>query len=937
MNIHFSIGSATSSVSSVKKTSSTRLKGKDHAMTSKSKNQQEKHKMSEIDENISKLFDIKKRLGKGAYGIVWKALDKRTNETVAVKKIFDAFRDETDAQRTFREIVFLKAFRNHPNVIRLLTVYRASNNLDIYLIFEYMESDLHNIIKKGTILKDIHKRYVMYQLINAIKYIHSGNVIHRDLKPSNVLIDSKCRCKLADFGLARSVSSRPMRENSDMGSNHTTEPILTDYVATRWYRAPEILVASKRYTKGIDMWSLGCILGEMIRGKPLFQGSSTVNQIEKIVTALPEITDHDIKAVGAGFGSVLLSKQISRERKASLNEMMADAPDDALNMVKSLLVLDPLARLTAKEALGHPYVEKFRNSIPEIELSVDILPPFRDDVRLSVPEYRSKLYEIVQHNIEKADKRQTSSNAKSSSTNQKDYRHTTPYEKSETSKKSHKTKHNRQSAEDKYISNDKYFSRPEKHESETQPSVSVPSINGKSTKKIVSVSPNSKRKLGKTQSKYFPQQSTDAVKIKNIPKVYESNEPHLPLDAIDKRHSIDAGYASLPDGGVHNCCGHLEDLVGRQKSSPSGVFKKVDSTLRQYRSSSSINKGEQINIQQQASTANHLVQIPNQSKSRNTRMPSHSQQQLGYRQNNNFAYADNGFEQPYVEDQQNQYNNGSTPFSNKASYVRNSKSDATNSVVGGFTIPPEHAVRSNERICYEKRLKKLEEEIEKYKKEVKSFCKETFTYTQSQSPQKHSKIHTQNQNQSQCQNQHINQNYNSHSASNQTQQSRPNTQQQTYMGRMKTDGKNYKNQQQHTQQSALNTSISTTNNTSKQNSYYDLLAKVTRDFGSKSTINAAYSGSSHNGASASDQTEGIEYLVGDRATKISNNKGLIAGQKHQSTNGQINKNNKIMSQSHQNHQQPTHNMQRHGRPMSKFIARPQLGGHLAKHTIANCQ
>lgn len=131
-----------------------------------------------------------------------------------------------------------------------------------------MESDLHNIIKRGSILKDIHKRYVMYQLINAIKYIHSGNVIHRDLKPSNVLIDSKCRyvlikeyffikliynlyifrCKLADFGLARSVANFSSDSN-DLNKDKPAELLLTDYVATRWYRAPEILVASKRFEK----------------------------------------------------------------------------------------------------------------------------------------------------------------------------------------------------------------------------------------------------------------------------------------------------------------------------------------------------------------------------------------------------------------------------------------------------------------------------------------------------------------------------------------------------------------------------------------------------------------------------------------------------------------------------------------------------------------
>ncbi|XP_011206273.2 extracellular signal-regulated kinase 7 [Bactrocera dorsalis] len=865
-------------------------------MTTKSKTQQEKHKMSEIDENISKMFDIKKRLGKGAYGIVWKALDKRTNETVAVKKIFDAFRDETDAQRTFREIVFLKAFRNHPNVIRLLTVYRASNNLDIYLIFEYMESDLHNIIKKGTILKDIHKRYVMYQLINAIKYIHSGNVIHRDLKPSNVLIDSKCRCKLADFGLARSVSNRPMRESNDMTTDHVNEPILTDYVATRWYRAPEILVASKRYTKGIDMWSLGCILGEMIRGKPLFQGSSTVNQIERIVTALPEITDHDVKAVGAGFGSVLLSKQISRERKTSLNEMMSDAPEDALNMVKSLLVLDPLARLTAKQALGHPYVEKFRNSIPEIELSVDILPPFRDDVRLTVPEYRSKLYEIVQHNNEKSDKRHSTATAKGSNINQKDYKLSTSYDKTDPLKKPHRTKQGKIS-EDKYISKDKYLTRPEKHESETQPSISVPSINGKPTKKLTTISPNAKRKSGKTLSKYFAQQTVEVLKDKKHLKVHESCDDHFPVNVIDKRHSIDAGYASLPDGRI-GLGGQLGELVGGQTTSPSGALKKIDSTRRQHRSSSSISKGEQKHKTEQATT--HLLQHQQNKCSTHQKLECRQQE-------SSFAYPDIDIE---VQDP---YNNDSAPFLKKPSYVRNSKSDVTNTIGSGLTKSTETIVRGNDRLCYEKRLKKLEEEIEKYKKEVKSFCKETFSYTHQKSPQKHSKGNGQIQ--SQIQNNFRN------ATNNQT---RPHTQQQAYLERTKSDVRNNRHQQQ-IQQNLSNT---------KQNPYYDLLAKVTRDFGSKNGINSAiFNGTLNVGAVpiVTAENEGGEYIV-DRSTKMSN-KDVLIEEKHQSFHAHSN-----ISKIHQPHQQSTHNIHRNGRPMSKFIARPaQHSSHLTKHTLTNCQ
>ncbi|XP_059609517.1 mitogen-activated protein kinase 15 [Phlebotomus argentipes] len=362
-------------------------------MFPKQKSIDKSNKMSEIDESIAKNFDMKRRLGKGAYGIVWKAVDRTTSKTVAVKKIFDAFRNVTDAQRTFREIMFLRAFRNHPNIIQLLSIHRASNHMDIYLSFEYMESDLHNVIKRGNVLKDPHKRYIMYQLVNAIKYMHSGNVIHRDLKPSNILIDSQCHCKIADFGLARSVAPR---QTDSMADEEVGELILTDYVATRWYRAPEILVASKRYTKGIDMWSLGCVLGEMIRGKPLFPGSSTVNQVERIVSALPDVTQADVKAVGGGFGTVLLNSTGAKHGKdIAIDDLLHGGAEDGIALTKMLLILDPAKRLTAKEALSHRYVERFRKSIDEPELTKNVLPPFRDDVQLSVSEYRSKLYELM--------------------------------------------------------------------------------------------------------------------------------------------------------------------------------------------------------------------------------------------------------------------------------------------------------------------------------------------------------------------------------------------------------------------------------------------------------------------------------------------------------------------------------------------------------------
>ena len=144
-------------------------------------------------------------LGRCADGIVWRAVDKKTKETVALKKIFDAFQNATDAQRTFREVMFLKEMAGHEHIVSLLNVLKADNDRDIYLVFEHMETDLHAAIR-ANILGDVHKQYIMWQALKALKFMHSANLLHRDMKPSNLLLNSDCLMKVADFGLARSFN-----------------------------------------------------------------------------------------------------------------------------------------------------------------------------------------------------------------------------------------------------------------------------------------------------------------------------------------------------------------------------------------------------------------------------------------------------------------------------------------------------------------------------------------------------------------------------------------------------------------------------------------------------------------------------------------------------------------------------------------------------------
>merc|ERR1712093_960250 len=321
----------------------------------------------------------------GAYGIVWKATDKKTRETVALKKIFDAFQNATDAQRTFREIMFLQELRDHENIIRLTNVLKADNDRDIYLVFEYMETDLHAVIR-ANILEDIHKQYIIYQLCKALKYMHTGNVLHRDMKPSNLLLNSECFLKVADFGLARSVAS--------LENDAVENPVLTDYVATRWYRAPEILLGSTRYTKGVDMWSVGCILGELLGGKPMFPGTSTMNQLDRIIEVTGRPSTEDIEGVQSPFALTIL-ESLPPSTTRSLSEIFPKATEEARDLLRKLLMFNPEKRITADDALKHPWLSQFHNEAEEavhtgnIELIID------DNKKFPIAEYRSTLYNDI--------------------------------------------------------------------------------------------------------------------------------------------------------------------------------------------------------------------------------------------------------------------------------------------------------------------------------------------------------------------------------------------------------------------------------------------------------------------------------------------------------------------------------------------------------------
>eukprot|EP01017_Pseudomicrothorax_dubius_P028543 TRINITY_DN3392_c0_g3_i1.p1 TRINITY_DN3392_c0_g3~~TRINITY_DN3392_c0_g3_i1.p1 ORF type:complete len:458 (+),score=80.41 TRINITY_DN3392_c0_g3_i1:69-1442(+) len=280
-----------------------------------------------------------------------------------------------------REVMFLRELNGHENIIRLRDIMRAENDKDLYLVFDYMETDLHAVIR-ANILEDIHRRYVIYQVVKGLVYMHSGDLIHRDLKPSNVLLNADVTVRIADFGLARSVAP-------DAGEGGA--PVMTEYVATRWYRAPEILLGSKTYTKAVDVWSLGCILGEMINGRALFPGTSTLNQIERILELNGKPKAEEIEALDSPLAWNIL-ESLSSVKRRGFSAFFPNAEEDALDFLRRSLTFSPVKRMTIEEALRHRYLAQFYGTEDEPRRKSPVAIPLDDNVRLKLHQYRETLY-----------------------------------------------------------------------------------------------------------------------------------------------------------------------------------------------------------------------------------------------------------------------------------------------------------------------------------------------------------------------------------------------------------------------------------------------------------------------------------------------------------------------------------------------------------------
>ncbi|XP_043289405.1 cyclin-dependent kinase 1 [Venturia canescens] len=289
------------------------------------------------------------KIGEGTYGVVYKGRHKKTGEIVAMKKIRLESDDEGIPSTAIREISLLKELK-HPNIVGLSDVLMEESRL--YLIFEYLTMDLKKYMDSlgsGKLMEPATVKSYLYQITRAVLFCHMRRVLHRDLKPQNLLIDKRGGIKVADFGLGRAFGI-PVR-------------VYTHEVVTLWYRAPEILLGSNRYSCAIDVWSIGCIFAEMATKKPLFQGDSEIDQLFRIFRVLRTPTDEiwpgvtqlsDYKATFPNWTSNNLANQVKTLDK------------DGLDLLQGMLIYNPEKRISARVALQHPYFD---------DLDMKKLPP----------------------------------------------------------------------------------------------------------------------------------------------------------------------------------------------------------------------------------------------------------------------------------------------------------------------------------------------------------------------------------------------------------------------------------------------------------------------------------------------------------------------------------------------------------------------------------
>ncbi|XP_011092618.1 cyclin-dependent kinase F-4-like isoform X1 [Sesamum indicum] len=281
-------------------------------------------------------YKVIKEVGNGTFGSVWRALSKQSGEVVAIKKMKKKYYSWEECIN-LREVKSLRKM-NHPNIVKLKEVIRENDVL--YFVFEYMECNLYQLMKdRAKLFSEAEIRNWCFQVFQGLAYIHQRGYFHRDLKPENLLV-SKDIIKIADFGLAREINSQPP---------------FTEYVSTRWYRAPEVLLQSPTYGPPVDMWAMGAIMAELFTLRPLFPGSSEADEIYKICCVIGSPTKSEWSE-GLKLASTI-NYHFPQVAGVHLSVLVPGVSEDAINLIASLCSWNPCKRPTALEVLQHPFFQ----------------------------------------------------------------------------------------------------------------------------------------------------------------------------------------------------------------------------------------------------------------------------------------------------------------------------------------------------------------------------------------------------------------------------------------------------------------------------------------------------------------------------------------------------------------------------------------------------
>jgi mitogen-activated protein kinase 1/3 len=333
--------------------------------------------------NVGEKYDILKVVHEGACAVVCSALHNPTGAKVAIKRITPS--DQAFLWlRALRETLWLRHF-DHENIISFLGVHRPITYEEfgeVYLTQELMDTNMHRVIETQE-LSDDHCQYFIYQILRALKAIHSAGVLHRDLKPSSLLLNGNCDLKVCSFGIARPAAGI---END--------QALEAEYVGMRWYRAPELMLTPKNQTMAIDMWSAGCILAEILGGKPLFPGKDYDHQLILILDTLGTPLTDDRNAIKSKRARQYIDN-LSLKPKIPWKETFPKASDLALDMLERLLAFNPIKRISVEEALKHPYLKLYHDPADEpiaAPIPKDLLDFDKKAGKLSSEELRSKIF-----------------------------------------------------------------------------------------------------------------------------------------------------------------------------------------------------------------------------------------------------------------------------------------------------------------------------------------------------------------------------------------------------------------------------------------------------------------------------------------------------------------------------------------------------------------